>query len=317
MIEILKIRPKRFVKSRKDVLDYFEKYDKTELNRISKLIYGKKFEEKIPSKKKLSIIYSVYGKWFVKMIEKSIESLKKQSFKDIEIIISEQYTKKRLYEKIAKKFKIKYISEKVPKVNKRYLYNPGRVRNMGRFVASNHLLYFTDADILFEDKDFIKKIMNFYYKYSPFCRVRKDVQIYPEYLKYSFETLEKNQYYFNYRPPGEAHGGSIFITKKVFDFVGGYSEQFFVWGAEDSDLRWKLNKLFNLTDLSKNEDIKIKHIDHNRSYLEEAAWERNIFLEMLRRRVPIENLIIDDLTFGDSPYIKMLRRNIKNIQAIK
>jgi len=312
MIKILKISPKRFVKSRKDVKDYFKEYNKTELNRISRLIYGGEFEEeKIPSQNKLSVIYPVYGKWFVKPIEKSIESLKNQSFKDIEIIISEQYTEKKLYEQISKKFKTKYISEKIPIINNRVLYNPGRVRNMGRFIASNPLLYFTDADILFEDKDFIRKIMVFYYPFSPFCRVKKDVQLYPEYLKYSFENLKKDQYYLDYRPPGTAHGGSIFITKKILDFVGGYSEQFFVWGAEDSDLRWKLNKIFNLTDLSKSKNIKIKHIDHDRPYLERAAWERNIFLETLRRRVPIENLIVDDLTFGDSPYIKMLKEKIK------
>lgn len=310
MIKILKINPKRFVKSRKDVLDYFKKYNKTELNRISNLLYRRNFSEEKYSKK-LSVIYPVYGKLFIKPLIKSIVSLQNQSFKDIEIIISEQYTGKKLYERIAKNFRTKYVSEKIPIVNGRVLYNPGRVRNMGRLIASNYLLYFTDADILFEDKDFIKKIMEFYYPYSPFCRIRKDVQLYPEYLKYSFETLEKNQYYLEYRPPGTAHGGSIFITKNVFDFVGGYSEQFFVWGAEDSDLRWKLNKIFNLTDLSKNEEIKVKHIDHDRSYLERSAWERNILLETLRRRVPIENLIIDDLTFGDSPYIKMLRKMIK------
>lgn len=69
---------------------------------------------------------------------------------------------------------------------------------------------------------------------------------------------------------------------------------------------------FELEDLSKNKNIKIKHINHDRPYLERVSWERNILLETLRRRVPVENLIIDDLTFGDSPYIKMLRKKIKS-----
>lgn len=313
MIKILKIHPKRFVKSKEDVLRYLRNYDKSEVKRISQLIYGKGFIEKEYMRNSISVIYPVYGKEFVKPIIESIKSLKKQNFKKIEIIISEQYTKKRLYKNIAKRFKTKYISEKISSVNGRVLYNPGRIRNMGRFIASNHLLYFTDADILFEDKNFIKNIIEFYYPYSPFCRVRKDIQLYPEYLKYSFETLEKDQHYFNYRPPGKAHGGSIFITKKMFDFVAGYTEQFLIWGSEDSDLRWKLNKIFNLTDLAKHEYIKVKHIDHDRPYLDKSAWERNLFLEILRRKVPVENLIIDDLTFGNSPYIKMLKKN-KNLK---
>lgn len=164
---------------------------------------------------------------------------------------------------------------------------------------------------MFEDSQFIEKILKFYLPLTPFCRVRKDVQLYPKYLKFSFETLQKNQNYLDYRPPGTAHGGSIFITKDVFDFVGGYSEQFLVWGGEDSDLRWKLTRIFNLVDLAKYKEVKVKHIDHDRPYLESFAWERNVLFETLRRRVPVENIVIDDIVSGNSPYIKMLRSKLK------
>jgi len=310
MIEIPSIKPKKIIKDYSEIKKFSSKFNPEYLNFVSRLIYGKKF---VPKKgnSKLSVIYPVFGKLFYGAVQESIKSLLNQTLKDIEIIISEQYVKEKIYESLAKELSIKYISEQVEVIGNIPMFNPGRLRNMGKSIATNFYLYFTDADIIFPNRQTMEKIIGLFDGYTAFCRLRKKGAVKDISKNYSFYKDTDDQFYLEYMPPEKAHGGSIFVSSDIFDFVGGYTEQFFIWGTEDSDLRWKINSLFNLIDLSKIEEISVGHIEHGRPYLSRIAWERNVFLESIRRKSPIFEVIIDDLLSGKSVYIKNIRKKLK------
>jgi len=259
----------------------------------------------------ISVVLPVKGKPFVNPLKNSLERILNlgKNIPNFEVIISEQYESERLYSYFMNvSEKVHYISEGIKNLPEK-IFTPGRIRNTGANISNYSILYFTDADILFETDNHLEKIL-LLMESQDFACCRFKFKNQPKKIpfeKYSFKSDEQN-YFFKYVPPMKAHGGSIVVPRKVFDSVAGYSEQFIGWGLEDSDLRWKLNAIVPLIDFSKCNDFEVSHIDHDRSeYLDRIYWERNLFLENLRRRVPVESIILSDLQIGTSAYIKYLR----------
>lgn len=95
---------------------------------------------------KVSIIIPVFNE--EKVIDKCLESLKTQSFKEIEIIIIDDGSTDQTRE-IVKKFEVKFL--------KQNHLGPAVARNLGAKNAAGEILVFVDADMVF-DKNFIDKL---------------------------------------------------------------------------------------------------------------------------------------------------------------
>ncbi len=92
----------------------------------------------------LSIILPTYNE--EKYLPNLLKSIKKQSYKDYEIIIADSSKDKTKL--IAKKFKCKVVNGGYPPI----------ARNNGAKI-SKHDLLFLDADVIFKNQNFLKKFL--------------------------------------------------------------------------------------------------------------------------------------------------------------
>jgi len=97
---------------------------------------------------KVSIIVPVYNE--EKTITDCLESLKKQTYKDFEIIIVDDGSSDKTLE-VLKKSGIKFYQQEH--------LGPGAARNLGAKHAKGEILVFVDADMTF-DKNFIRKLID-------------------------------------------------------------------------------------------------------------------------------------------------------------
>lgn len=154
-----------------------------------------------------------------KHIGKLLSSIRKQSFKDYEIIVADAKSTDKTRE-IAKKYGAKVVNGGMP--------GPGR--NRGAEVAKGKDLCFIDSDAIIP-KDFLKK------NYGEF--IKKDLDVAAALLDpLSTKLIDKlihhhiNLFYvvFQKISPG-AMGINIFAKKKWFDKVKGFDEK--IYFAED------------------------------------------------------------------------------------
>jgi len=107
----------------------------------------------------LSVIICLYNYPFQKNLIATLKSIRNQNL-NVEIVISEQaISKESEYRQIAKKFKAKYILTKPDISDGKILFNMGRIRNAGALASTGKYLYFSDADILIYNKDYLKILM--------------------------------------------------------------------------------------------------------------------------------------------------------------
>ncbi len=302
---------KKQIKEEYEIKEIVSSFDYTYFYNLNKIFLKKKYY--IKKIKKISIILPIYGSFFKDQLKEVIKSwISIESPINKEIIISEQYEKEPIYKELAQSYNIKYISEPINKLPNK-TFNPGRLRNMGRFIANGDLFYFSDADILPYYKNHLFKLVDLF-SFSKNISLSR-ISFYKKeksnkFQKYDFRLRNKNKkWILKYKPPKKAHGGTIIVPPHIFDLVGGYSEQFFNWGLEDSDLRWKISQIVPLIDLAKYKKLKVIHLEHKRPYLNNLIWERNVFYEALRRKYPIESLILSDILHNLSPYGKFLRES--------
>ena len=151
-----------------------------------------------------------------------LDSIKNQTFKDYEIIISDSKLSKKT-KTIVKKYKCKLVKGG----------NPPEARNNGAKVARGDLL-FLDADVVMKDKRFLDIVLK---------RIEQnnlDLSC-PKILPDS-NKMSHNMYYIiknwgNYLViPFAPHvsGQCLFIKKKLFEKINGYDETLFL--AEEHDL---------------------------------------------------------------------------------
>jgi len=151
--------------------------------------------------------------------------LKKQSFKDFEIIVADAGSTDNTVD-VATKFGAKVIKGGIPCIG----------RNNGANVATGGILIFIDSDVKFDEsfienavKEFNNKNLDFA---VPFFKTESDK------LKYAMFFYNANFYkrlmQYTRFPDGT---GQFFIAKrKSFEALGGYKD-FHV--AEDTDLAWR------------------------------------------------------------------------------
>jgi hypothetical protein len=107
------------------------------------------------------------------------------------------------------------------------------------------------------------------------------------------------------------HHGSLMARRKHLDLIAGYAECYVGWGAEDSDLQWKLAELFLVASLARLPDVAVVHLEHPRSWFDPLLWQRNqLLFDDRRRRGPLDAIASDILT-GTSPLAERLRATMR------
>lgn len=157
-----------------------------------------------------------------KFLPKLLESIKKQTFTDYEIIVSDNGSKDKTKE-IAKNFGCKMIKGGLP----------GMARNNGAKVATGTILLFLDSDTELESDDFLEKAL------AEFEKRRLDIGVPLMRLKgskldklyFDFWNKLTNLFQFSLTPFGG--GWCIFVKKELHKNIKGFDEKITL--GEDSD----------------------------------------------------------------------------------
>ena len=160
-----------------------------------------------------------------KYINKTLKSLRKQSFKDFEIIVKDGKSEDKTVE-IAKKFADKVISKRD--------YSVSDARNEGVKYARGNILVFIDADTRLPT-----------YTLEEFANLMRDVKVFggscrkvPEggyFLdRLLYEFVNISTFLSSHLGIGGAHGNCMVIRKEVFRKAGGFNPRIKV--AEEQEL---------------------------------------------------------------------------------
>lgn len=182
---------------------------------------------------KLSIIVPTKNE--EKYLPKLLESVKKQTFTDYEIIVSDNGSKDETKE-IAKKYSCKIVKGGLP----------GRARNRGAKVAKGNTLLFLDADTELKTKDFLEKAID------EFEKRKLDIAVPLVYLKGNkldklyYDFWNKLTKLFQYSLTPFAGGWCIFAKREMHNKIKGFDEKITL--GEDSDYaqRMVMHKLFKV-----------------------------------------------------------------------
>lgn len=161
-----------------------------------------------------------------------LESIKKQTFKDYEIIVSDSNSKDNT-RKIANKFGCRVDVHKEG--------SPAKARNSGAKLAKEDILLFLDADVILRRPNFIESNFNEFKKKK---LVAATSCVEPT-SKSFFDNLSHTWINFfhtvaAYTKHPRAPGYCIFIKKNIFKRIQGFDENLKV--GEDSDLVKKASK---------------------------------------------------------------------------
>lgn len=169
---------------------------------------------------KLSIVIPTKNE--EKYLPKLLESIKKQTFTDYEVIVSDNESKDRTIE-IAKEYGCKIVKGGLP----------GKARNKGSEAASGSLLLFLDSDTELDVPDFLEKAI------AEFEKRKLDIGVPLMHLeggkldKLYFDFWNKLTKLFQFSPTPFGGGWCIFIKKDLHDKIKGFDEKITL--GEDSD----------------------------------------------------------------------------------
>jgi glycosyltransferase involved in cell wall biosynthesis len=157
-----------------------------------------------------------------------LESLKKQTFRDFEIIVADAGSKDRTRQ-IAEEYGARVVDGGMPGVG----------RNRGAAVAQGEYLFFFDADVILPE-DFLAKAvheMDEHYVDLATCVFYPQSNLRLDKILFAFANLAVKM---NANANPRAAGFCIFITKRLFDRIGGFDESLRL--AEDHDLVERASK---------------------------------------------------------------------------
>jgi len=172
-----------------------------------------------------------------KYLPKLLESIKRQTFKDYEVIVADAGSTDKT-KKIAKKYGAKVVKGGMP--------GPGR--NRGAEVAKGKILFFFDSDVKLPP-NFLKNAydqMQERYLDLATCEFRPLSNLYIDKVMHDFANSSIKLSQFN-NP--HAPGFCIFVTKRLFDRVSGFDETIKL--AEDHDFVKRASKVRPLRTLNK------------------------------------------------------------------
>ncbi|HMY10592.1 MAG TPA: glycosyltransferase [Turneriella sp.] len=151
-----------------------------------------------------------------------LSSLKKQTFRDFEIIVADAGSKDRTRQ-LAEEYGARVVDGGMPGVG----------RNRGAAVANGEYLFFFDADVVLPDDFLFKAVQEMDEQYIDLatCAFYPISDLRLDKILFAFTNLTVRMS-ANSNP--RAAGFCIFITKRLFDRIGGFDESLRL--AEDHDL---------------------------------------------------------------------------------
>lgn len=176
---------------------------------------------------KLSIVIPTKNE--EKYLPRVLESIKRQTFSDYEIIVADNMSKDRT-KQIAKEFGCKVVRGGLP----------GKARNLGAKVATGWILLFLDADTELKSRDFLEKAVNEFEKRkldvaAPLMNLQGK-----ELDRLYFDFWNKLTKLFQYSLTPFAGGWCIFVKKELHKKINGFDERITL--GEDSDYIQRLVK---------------------------------------------------------------------------
>ena len=164
-----------------------------------------------------------------------LKSIKKQTFKDYEIIVADNKSRDKT-KKIANKYGCKIVKGGLP----------GKARNIGAKSAIGDVILFLDADTELKNKDFLDKAI------KEFTKRKLDIAAPLMYLKGKkldklyFDFWNRLTELFQYSITPFAGGWCIFIKRDLHNKINGFDERIIL--GEDSDYvqRAVMFKLFRV-----------------------------------------------------------------------
>ncbi len=156
-----------------------------------------------------------------KYLPNILNDLKKQSFKDFEIIVSDANSEDKTGD-VARLNSCKFI------LSKKEDRHPSIQRNNGAKIAQGDLILFLDADTRIFDKEFIKKTVDYFYK--------ENLVIAGFFIDFQNKKLFYRFYYFVYNNLAYlaqkikplALGAGIIIKKDIHFKLNGFDQEVFI-----------------------------------------------------------------------------------------
>lgn len=178
----------------------------------------------------------------LKWLDRFLDSLKKQTFKNFEIIVVDNGSTDGSIEFI----KIKYPKVRIIESKNNLGFSGGN--NLGIKVAKGKYILLINNDVWIK-KDFLEKFYNFYLRSNlDIVSVREakyDGTIYPYYIS-KLDFLGHPVFLFNDRYKDKESfylsGVCLIFSKKLYKESKGLDDNFFMY-SEDTDWFWRLNLL--------------------------------------------------------------------------
>lgn len=221
---------------------------------------------------------------------------------DCEIIIVESDTTSK--KELLTEFNFKHIF-----VENNYPYNRSWMYNVGYKNSSTNFLLFGDADLIMKNEDLNKSIdlLTNYDCVNPYSTVLDLTE--EETLNYlSTENIEElSKIEREGRLGTNMCGGLVAFTKKGFEEIGGWHEDFWGWGAEDDFMTIKVKHFLKYTDCTN----RCYHLNHGKAGIDRNLYYRNLGILQQSSSVSKESFrnYINNIvsSIGDTEKIKKMQ----------
>lgn len=176
---------------------------------------------------KLSIVIPTKNE--EKYLPKLLETIKKQTFSDYEIIVADNISKDRTKE-IAKEYGCKVVRGGLP----------GKARNLGAKASKGNIVLFLDADTELKNKDFLEKAIDEFERRRLDAAAPLMILQGKKFDRLYFDFWNKLTKLFQYSLTPFAGGWCIFVKKELHKKINGFDERITL--GEDSDYIQRLVK---------------------------------------------------------------------------
>jgi glycosyltransferase involved in cell wall biosynthesis len=162
-----------------------------------------------------------------------MESIKKQTFKDYEIIVADAKSKDKT-RKIAKQYGAKVVDGGMPAVG----------RNKGAKASTGEIFLFLDADVILPKNFLARAHIEFNKRFLDLstATVKPLSKLVIDQILHNITNIAIRINQYTNRP--SAGGFCIFITRRLFNRIGGFNERLTL--AEDHDLVKRASKFRQL-----------------------------------------------------------------------
>jgi len=244
--------------------------------------------------KSIAVIIPVVGEWRRRNLETSLLFLKRQSFKDVEIILVEQINCNIGKQKSKRKFFSnapvdKYISV-TNSIN--YEFNQPWLLNVGAQLANARKLLFYDSDLLTRTH-YLKNVNEFD---EPFFYAWNKCVHYSQRIANNIHKKKKlldDPNATEYRPGVKAHEGYAVCVNREFFFkqLGCYNENLFGWGGNDNEISARVRCILGRGIQAL--PVPIYHLWHPRGYAK--STNRRFVIAARNNPKRITNLLLKQM----------------------